>query len=109
VDKIQIDGRDNYIFEDNDIATEYIIKWDTKIDEIKAASIIAKVTRDALMNEYALKFPWYHFELHSWYWTKKHQEAINRLWICPIHRTSYKPVKNALILEQKAIQSANNT
>ncbi len=103
--KIKIDGRDNYIFEDNDISTKYIIKWDSKVDEIKAASIIAKVTRDCIMKKYAEIHPGYHFESNVWYWTEKHQKALKALWTCDIHRKCYLPIKNALILEQKAIQS----
>lgn len=88
IEKIQIDWRDNYKF-----------KWiDSKIDEIKAASIIAKVTRDHLMENFDIKYPWYNFWKHCWYWTKSHQEAINTIWICPIHRKSFKPIKNLLIL-----------
>ncbi|EKE30066.1 MAG: hypothetical protein ACD_2C00050G0011 [uncultured bacterium (gcode 4)] len=104
--RIKIDWRDNYEFDRNDLPVKYIIKWDSKIDEIKAASIIAKVTRDKIMEDYAKIHPWYHFETNVWYWTQKHQKALKALWTCPLHRKSYLPIKNALILEEKAIQSS---
>jgi len=63
---------------------------------ISAASIIAKVTRDRIMDEYAKKFPKYGFEKHMGYGTKLHLEAISKYGICDIHRRSYAPIKKAL-------------
>lgn len=96
IGKIQIDWNDNYKFKSIKIETEYIIKWDSKIDEIKAASIIAKVTRDKIMNNYCKKNKWYFFSEHVWYWTKKHRDALKKLWICNIHRKSYAPIKELI-------------
>ena len=102
ISEILIDWRDNYRFEKISIKCTYIIRWDDKIDEIKAASIIAKVSRDREMLKLSKKYPGYHFEVHSWYWTKKHRDAIEALWVCPIHRRSYAPIKKALILSEKS-------
>lgn len=63
--KIQVDGNDNYRFEGINLSTEFIIKGDSKISQIQAASIIAKVTRDHLMAMYAKKYPEYGFEKHK--------------------------------------------
>lgn len=93
---IQIDWKDNYIFENVENKVEFIVKWDDKIDEIKAASIVAKVFRDELMSEYDIKYPNYGFSRHAWYGTKIHQEAIKKLGICAIHRKSFAPIKNQL-------------
>lgn len=101
IKKIQIDWNDSYIFENIAIPVEFIIKWDDKIDEIKAASILAKVTRDIIMLQESQKYPQYWFEKNMWYWTKFHQDALVKYWICPIHRKSYAPIKKILILKQK--------
>lgn len=67
-----------------------IIKGDTISASIAAASIIAKVYRDNLMEKLALNYPSYGFEKHKGYGTKFHQSAINKYGFSPIHRTSYK-------------------
>ena len=56
---------------------------------IGAASVIAKVTRDRMLKEYALKYPEYGFEKHKGYGTKAHYEAIEKYGILPIHRKSF--------------------
>ena len=63
---------------------------------ISAASIIAKVARDAVMRDYALQYPQYGFERNSGYPTKQHREALIAYGITPIHRRSFAPV-NALL------------
>ena len=75
---------------------EAIIKGDAKSASIAAASIIAKVTRDRLMYEYAKVYPEYHFEKHKGYVTKLHREAINEFGICDIHRRSFAPVQDII-------------
>lgn len=75
---------------------EAIIKGDAKSASIAAASIIAKVTRDHLMYEYAKAYPEYHFEKHKGYVTKLHREAINEFGICDIHRRSFAPVQDII-------------
>lgn len=95
--ELQIDWNDKYIFEWIDLKATYIIKWDDKIDEIKAASIWAKVIRDNIMVEFGKKYKWYNLENNVWYGTKKHIIALEQKWITSIHRKSYKPIKNLLI------------
>lgn len=68
---------------------ENIVDGDAKSIAIAAASIIAKVTRDALMREYHEQFPVYGFDRHKGYGTKLHLEAIRAHGICPIHRRSF--------------------
>lgn len=80
----------------NDPKVETIIKGDSKSALIALASIIAKEYRDNLMKKYAETFPEYGFELHSGYPTKKHKEAIQKWGITPIHRKTFKGVKEYL-------------
>jgi len=63
---------------------------------ISAASILAKVSRDRLMGELATRFPDYGFERHKGYPTRDHLEALRRLGPCPLHRRSFKPVRDCL-------------
>ncbi len=72
-------------------------KGDSLHYSIAAASVIAKVTRDKIMREYAVKYPCYGFELHVGYGTKAHIEAINKYGICEIHRKSFAPIKKFVI------------
>lgn len=70
-----------------------IIKGDAKALPIAAASIIAKVTRDEILNELGKKYPEYGFEVHKGYGTKKHLDALDKYGpIKKIHRFSYRPV-----------------
>lgn len=80
-----------------DVEVIDIIKGDAKALPIAAASIIAKVTRDHIMDEYAKKFPEYGFEQHKGYGTKQHLEALDKYGpIAHFHRYSYKPVKDSV-------------
>lgn len=72
-----------------DIPQEPIIKGDAKSVSIAAASILAKVTRDHLMEEYDARYPEYGFARNKGYGTKEHIEALKRLGPCPIHRHSF--------------------
>ena len=72
-----------------DIPQEPIIKGDAKSVSIAAASILAKVTRDHLMEEYDALYPEYGFARNKGYGTKEHIEALKRLGPCPIHRHSF--------------------
>ena len=83
---------DGYALNNQVIPNEGIIGGDDLIDSIKAASIIAKVTRDRLMKEYAVIFPEYGFDKHKGYGTKSHLKALIKYRSTPIHRRSYKPV-----------------
>jgi ribonuclease HII len=70
-----------------------IIKGDSKSISIAAASIIAKVTRDRLMEQYHQEFPHFGFNKHKGYPTKAHKEAIAAFGSCHIHRKTFKGVK----------------
>ena len=72
-----------------DLPQESIIKGDAKSVSIAAASILAKVTRDHLMEEYDALYPEYGFARNKGYGTKEHIEALKRLGPCPIHRRSF--------------------
>jgi ribonuclease HII len=76
---------------------ESIIKGDAKSISIAAASIVAKVTRDRMMKEYASKFPEYHFQHNMGYGTKVHLAAIEKFGITTIHRKSFSPIKEILL------------
>ncbi|MEP4076533.1 ribonuclease HII [Haloferula sp.] len=69
-----------------------VVKGDGLSLSIAAASIIAKVSRDRRMLEYAREFPDYGFERHKGYGTKVHLEALRRHGPCGIHRRSFQPV-----------------
>lgn len=73
-----------------------IVRGDIKVHAIAAASIIAKVHRDALMLEFDGRYPGYGFARHAGYGTAAHLEALARLGPCPIHRRSYAPVRRLL-------------
>lgn len=72
-----------------DIPCNYIVKGDAKSMSIAAASILAKVTRDRLLLEYAEQYPQYNFEKHKGYGTKVHIQALKEYGPCPIHRKSF--------------------
>ncbi len=86
-----------------------IIKGDAKALPIAAASIIAKVTRDHIMDELAKKYPEYGFEVHKGYGTKKHMDALKQFGpIKGVHRFSYKPVYRVSIGEMNIFDFKNN-
>jgi len=66
-----------------------VIKGDSQSASIAAASILAKVTRDRIMQEYHNKYPQYGFDSHKGYPTKAHFEIIRQIGITPIHRKSF--------------------
>jgi len=70
-----------------------IIKGDSLSLSIAAASIIAKVTRDRLMKEYEREFPGYGFAIHKGYGTQQHRKAIKQYGPSPIHRKTFRGVK----------------
>lgn len=76
------------------MASQSIIKGDAKSASIAAASIIAKVTRDRLMDEYDKIYPEYGFARHKGYGTAQHIEALKKYGPCPIHRRSFEPVRS---------------
>ena len=76
--------------------TETIVKGDTKVASIAAASIVAKVTRDAYMKDLAKKYPGYGWERNFGYGVKAHKDALKILGVTPEHRCSFKPIHNML-------------
>ncbi|WP_200882830.1 ribonuclease HII [Cellvibrio mixtus] len=72
---------------------EAVVKGDSRVAAISAASILAKVTRDREMVLLDKEYPGYGFAEHKGYPTKVHMDALDKLGITPIHRTSYAPVK----------------
>ncbi len=73
-----------------------IAKGDTLSISIAAASIVAKVTRDRLMEEYNAYYPQFGFSQHKGYPTRAHKEAIRKFGYCPIHRKTFRGVKEYL-------------
>ena len=70
-----------------------IVMGDARSYSIAAASVLAKVTRDRRMREFAAQFPEYGFAEHKGYGTAKHLAAIEKFGACPIHRRSFAPLK----------------
>ena len=71
-----------------------VIHGDSQSASIAAASIIAKVTRDRVMEDYDRQYPQYGFAVHKGYLTQRHVEAIRAYGPCPIHRRSFEPIKS---------------
>ena len=80
-----------------------IIKGDAKSVSIAAASILAKVTRDHMMEEYDRLYPEYGFAKHKGYGTKAHLDAVREHGMCPIHRRSF--LKKFMEREAKELES----
>jgi len=73
-----------------------VLDGDSLCFSIACASILAKVTRDRLMEELERTYPGYGFADHKGYSTREHLECLRRLGPCPIHRTSFQPVREAI-------------
>ncbi len=73
-----------------------LIRGDQIVEEIGAASILAKVTRDKIMDKYHLRYSNFDFHQHKGYPTKSHIKALRNYGLCPIHRISFRPVKALL-------------
>jgi len=95
--RILIDG--NALPADLPAPAEAIIKGDLKEPAISAASILAKTERDRLMDAYCKTHPGYGFSQHKGYGTAAHSEALRSLGACPIHRTSFAPVRKVMLSE----------
>ncbi len=76
---------------------EALIKGDSRSYSIAAASIIAKVTRDRIMQEAEATYPGYDFALNKGYGTAAHRERLARLGPCPMHRRSFSPLRQGLL------------
>ena len=83
-----------YLFDGNSTfgveGIETMVKADAKVPEVSAASILAKVTRDRMMKDYAMDYPEYGFEKHKGYGTSAHVEAMRQFGRCAIHRQSFR-------------------
>jgi ribonuclease HII len=93
-DVILIDG--NRTVSELSVKQIAVVKGDSLIECIMAASIVAKVHRDRIMRAYEEQFPGYGFKDHKGYGTKGHLEAIQRLGPCAIHRMSFSPLRALL-------------
>ena len=76
------------------ISQTSIIKGDANSLSIAAASIVAKVTRDQMMEEFDKEYPGYDFAKNAGYGTAKHLAGLDKLGVTPIHRRSFEPVKS---------------
>lgn len=95
-DFVLVDGRD---CPPTDYARRAVIRGDSVSQSIGAASIIAKVHRDELMDQYHQHFPQYGFDKHKGYGTAYHRKAIEKYGLTPIHRRSFGIVKQQAQLE----------
>jgi ribonuclease HII len=77
-------------------ACETVVKGDSLVPAIAAASVLAKVTRDSEMKEFEGIYPGYGFAKHKGYPTPEHMAALLRLGVCPIHRKSFSPVASLI-------------
>jgi ribonuclease HII len=88
---------ERYLFDGNSRfgvdGLETMVKADAQVQEVMAASILAKVSRDRLMVELDAKYPNYGFASHKGYGTAAHIEAIRRYGLGELHRESFKPKK----------------
>jgi len=78
-----------------------IVRGDSLVAAISAASIMAKVTRDREMIELDAQYPGYGLAQHKGYPSRLHMEALQRLGVLPIHRRSYAPVRRILERQQR--------
>lgn len=92
-----IDGRDGIMAQ---VPCEAVVDGDAKSQAVAAASIIAKVTRDALMDEDDERFPLYGFAQNRGYGTPEHLVALRAHGPCSIHRRSFRPVRELLFVQQ---------
>ena len=92
-DFVLIDAMKVYL---KNIPVKSIIHGDALSASIAAASIVAKVTRDRLADDWAKKYPAYNFEKNRGYGTKEHMETIKKIGFTEIHRRSFNPVKDML-------------
>lgn len=77
------------------IEQKTVIGGDRKLISVGAASIVAKVTRDAIMKELDQTYPNYDFKRHKGYPTAEHLELLKKFGPSPVHRTSFQPVQLA--------------
>jgi len=90
---------------DINVPATAIVKGDARVAEISAASILAKVERDAQMLALHETWPQYGFDKHKGYPTKAHFEALAEYGPCPQHRRSYAPVRRAEARDKEPVTS----
>ncbi len=78
------------------VPAEAIIGGDDSVQQIAAASIVAKVVRDRMMAMFDCRYPGYQFGKHKGYGTKAHMDALHAHGPCPIHRKSFAPIARLL-------------
>lgn len=93
-EKVWIDG--NRIPPDLDTDAEAVVKGDSKIAQISAASVLAKTARDSEMYALAERYPQYGFQRHKGYGTAEHLAALARYGVLPEHRRDFAPVRQLL-------------
>ena len=93
-EKVWIDG--NRVPPDLGCEAEAVVKGDSKIIQISAASVLAKTARDTEMYALAERYPQYGFERHKGYGTAEHLAALQRHGVLPEHRRSFAPVREIL-------------
>ena len=97
VDALQIKPQrvlvDGLYCPDTGIPSQAIVKGDSKVAAISAASILAKTARDSLMYELHEQYPQYGFAIHKGYPTAAHLAALRTHGVSPVHRTTFKPVR----------------
>lgn len=90
---VLVDGIGKY---EIDCPYKTVIRGDSKVRSIAAASIVAKVTRDFIMEMYDKKYPDYGFAKHKGYGTRHHQQNLLEYGCCQIHRQSFKPINDLI-------------
>lgn len=93
-DEVLVDGNR---LPDLSMPAEAIIKGDSKVQAISAASILAKVERDKLMVDYRQQYPDFAFHVHKGYGTKQHLGEIEQFGFLDVHRRTFNPVKTMLM------------
>lgn len=94
-DMIYVDGK--FEIPGIDILQRAVVGGDRLVLEVSAASILAKVARDAYMTEAARMYPSYGFERNKGYGTREHIEILQRLGPCRLHRKSFRPVSQLIL------------
>ncbi|MEW6326171.1 MAG: ribonuclease HII [Thermodesulfobacteriota bacterium] len=99
----QLNPRPDYLLVDGIVPMPAVIpqktiaQGDSRSVSIAAASIIAKVYRDALMDKYHEQYPMYNFGRNKGYGTREHRQAIKKHGCCPIHRQSFRGVREYVV------------
>jgi len=97
-DEVLVDGNR---LPDLSMSAQAIVKGDSKVQAISAASILAKVERDKLMVDYHQHYPDFAFHVHKGYGTKQHVAEIEQFGFLEVHRRTFNPVKTMLMRQKK--------